>query len=288
MEAPKTKQKAIPQRSGIDRSLRSSQSSELIARETASVDGLRTPVSISSQSSRRVTRRSRPPSSSTDLVSVSQLVVLSDTSSNEDPVGPIGPAHEGKGKGKSTGKGKGKGKGKSKSTLRPKSTRLFAKGTKASSESSVPEEQSDDGTEEVDFDIVELAGSTKRKIEELGESGNKSRKRTVSCDRSSNMDEVEPSADLPLRCKDELVNGQTLSDSGFVPIILSAVIPSTEPNEPGGTWLCRFDGCVHRVYGATSETGQELINEHHRSHVAQSEEQIELIKREARPHLPVS
>ncbi|KAI9671469.1 MAG: hypothetical protein M1831_004378 [Alyxoria varia] len=70
--------------------------------------------------------------------------------------------------------------------------------------------------------------------------------------------------------------------------IITSPLPSYEPNTPdGSTWLCVFDGCTHRVYDAADEQSKDLIKEHYRKHAVESQKQLDLVRREERPYLPV-
>ena len=69
--------------------------------------------------------------------------------------------------------------------------------------------------------------------------------------------------------------------------IVTEPLPSFEPQGPGDTWTCQFDGCNHKVYGASTEASRELIKEHYQNHVYESQAQLDLVQREERPYLPV-
>lgn len=70
--------------------------------------------------------------------------------------------------------------------------------------------------------------------------------------------------------------------------IVSELLPSYEAQGPGDVWTCPFDGCSHKVYGASTESSQRLIREHYHTHAVQSQAQLDLIYKEKRPYLPVS
>ena len=64
-------------------------------------------------------------------------------------------------------------------------------------------------------------------------------------------------------------------------------LPSTEPQGPGDLWTCTFEGCFHRVHGASSSDGKARIMEHFKTHETQAQEKIDLVLNESRPYLPV-
>jgi len=69
--------------------------------------------------------------------------------------------------------------------------------------------------------------------------------------------------------------------------IISELLPSYEAQGSGDTWTCPFDGCLHNVYGASTDSSQRLIKEHYHTHAVQSQAQLDLIYNEERPYLPV-
>lgn len=72
-----------------------------------------------------------------------------------------------------------------------------------------------------------------------------------------------------------------------VPYIKEEPLPSYKPQGPGDTWTCTFDGCIHRIYGATAPASRELIKEHYRGHAVSAQAQMDLVYKEERPYLPV-
>ena len=62
-------------------------------------------------------------------------------------------------------------------------------------------------------------------------------------------------------------------------------IPSTQPQGPGGLWTCSFEDCRARVHQAGTESGQERVKEHLKTHIVK--ERIGLIMDESKPYLPV-
>lgn len=69
--------------------------------------------------------------------------------------------------------------------------------------------------------------------------------------------------------------------------IVETPLPSYEPQGPGDTWTCTFDGCSHRVYAASEADSRELIKEHFRGHALGAQAQIDLVYKEERPYLPI-
>ena len=246
-----------------------------------------------------------------ELGSISQqsddsMLAPSETNSSED--GPIQPGRRGyKGS-------KGKGKGKGKSALRPKTMRLSLQGAK--DYASDPFEDDNSDSEDVALGGIQnnspsIAGHfspSKRKLAVLGARTSSNIDHNNDSDRPSKRPTSRGSPDaasqnpktkskiinspskisLPLKWKDPNTPSRApLDDPPFVPPIKSTPIPSLEPNGPSGSWSCTFDGCMHRVYGANAEVGRQLIREHYSGHVVEKQEQIELVMREERPHLPV-
>ena len=62
-------------------------------------------------------------------------------------------------------------------------------------------------------------------------------------------------------------------------------IPSTVPQGPGGLWTCTFEGCHARVHQAGTESGQDRVKEHLKTHIVK--DKIDLVLDESRPYLPV-
>lgn len=64
-------------------------------------------------------------------------------------------------------------------------------------------------------------------------------------------------------------------------------LPSTEPQGPGDLWICTFEGCSHRVHGASEPVGKARVIEHFETHATHAQEKIDLALNESRPYLPV-
>ena len=256
-------------------------------------------------------RRVGRPSKGSEFVSQQSddsMLAPSETNSSDDS-----PAQQGR-RGHKGSKGKGKGKGKS--ALRPKTMRLSLKA--ANDYANDPFEDDNNSSEDILIgDIQDNSPSvptgrfspSKRKLALLGTSASskiisnnneddRPSKRPASRDSPNTASytpnnrtyntKPPPKISLPLKWKDPNSSSRSpLDDTPLVPPITSTPIPSLEPNGPGGSWSCTFDGCMHRVYGGNSEVGRQLIREHYSGHVVEKQAQIELIMREERPHLPV-
>ena len=210
-------------------------------------------------------------------------IITSDTSTSDDE--PLRPNHQAL-----KGRGKGKGKGKGMSVLRPTMSKFSGNRV-----DSVNLDGDGIDNDEIDSESMTRSASHKRKLEIRSSCSNKPRKRRASRDASVNDDDDEDGDDvdeadiptpLPLRYKNDRDTLSSRQETEVLPVILSSPLPSLEPNEPGGTWLCQREDCMHRVYGADTSSGRDLVKDHISWH-AEKQGQIELIKREARPHLPV-
>ncbi|KAK7627660.1 hypothetical protein IWX47DRAFT_787764 [Phyllosticta citricarpa] len=104
--------------------------------------------------------------------------------------------------------------------------------------------------------------------------------------------EEESKESLPLRWKTPVTNRNSRANTplgSFMPSIKSEAPPSVEANSPGDVWRCTIDGCVHRVYGASSDPSQAMIAEHLDQHDTRTKEAIDLVKsEESRSNLPVT
>ncbi|KAK7516419.1 uncharacterized protein IWZ02DRAFT_491368 [Phyllosticta citriasiana] len=104
--------------------------------------------------------------------------------------------------------------------------------------------------------------------------------------------EEESKESLPLRWKTPVTNRNSRANTplgSFMPSIKSEAPPSVEANSPGDVWRCTVDGCVHRVYGASSDPSQAMIAEHLDQHDTRTKEAIDLVKsEESRSNLPVT
>lgn len=71
----------------------------------------------------------------------------------------------------------------------------------------------------------------------------------------------------------------------YVPTIVTEQLLTLQPTGLGDVWNCNRDGCVQKIYGASSAAGKALIEEHYREAHREEEaspgrERIELVERE--------
>ncbi|KAI9816846.1 MAG: hypothetical protein M1827_001491 [Pycnora praestabilis] len=162
---------------------------------------------------------------------------------------------------------------KGKSVLRPKSSKFSNKGAGKRGRPSIAATDEDNNSDEAMEDIN--PSRPKRQ---------KDRKRSAAAIEDDN---TKPTDDpLPLRlCKpsdnDANVHPQTFH-------IVEEALPSYTPQGPGDTWTCTLDGCVHKVYAGSTPAGQVKIRDHFREHASERQEQLDLVFKEQRPHLPVA
>ncbi|KAL9096969.1 MAG: hypothetical protein Q9165_000933 [Trypethelium subeluteriae] len=178
---------------------------------------------------------------------------------------------------------KGRGKGKSKSALRPKTTTINALRGDSDDEMSespmpLPKRKNPEVLER------QPPKRVLRNNPQLGFDGDEA------IDMPSDDDEVEmadinqasfeanKSAALPLRWKSDPLAGGGPTRPPFT--IVTEQRPSMIAQGPGDVWTCTYDGCLRRVYGASKGPGKGLIEEHLKMHSEQSEERVELVKRE--------
>ncbi|OCL01732.1 hypothetical protein AOQ84DRAFT_383421 [Glonium stellatum] len=206
------------------------------------------------------------------------------SSSNETPRGPY-HAHKGKS-----------------SVLRPKSNKLAGKGRggkRGKTNTSIATDEDSDEILSNNSDIMELSAPSpsKRKSDDDQFLINP-RKRPASRSNSlnsppssiSSSDTEAPSDPLPLRWKQNPgAKSSTSAGSTFLPSIISTALPSFAANAPGDTFICTFEGCTHKVFGASTASGKAFIKEHFEEHTARRQEQLELVmSEEQRSRLPVS
>ncbi|KAF1815788.1 hypothetical protein P152DRAFT_479656 [Eremomyces bilateralis CBS 781.70] len=92
-------------------------------------------------------------------------------------------------------------------------------------------------------------------------------------------------AALPLHRKPPLTDSISL----FHPLLRAEPRPSTAPNAPGDAWQCTFSGCAHVVFGASTDDGVGLIEEHLVVHEGGIEERLGIIREEGgRVGMPVN
>lgn len=82
---------------------------------------------------------------------------------------------------------------------------------------------------------------------------------------------------LPLRQKDPSAPPHI---NNVIPTFRKTPLPATTANGPGDTWLCPFDGCLEKVYGASKDTSQAMIEEHYGTHALEKQKQIDVLRQE--------
>ncbi|KAF1989853.1 hypothetical protein K402DRAFT_316012, partial [Aulographum hederae CBS 113979] len=185
---------------------------------------------------------------------------------------------------------------RTKSALRPKG-KFADKGAGKRGKSYTGPAQDIDDDGEADPDAMEISPSKRKAREDLAAPPSK---RRVSKGHRIHEDEPLSPSDtdsdhkpnrLPLRWKkngkeDPSVDGHPAQP--FMPGIVKEPLPSHTPSDPGDVWECNLDGCNHKVYGASSQDGKGLVEEHIKHHSERSAEQIELVHFEAGRHFPYS
>ncbi|KAF2663582.1 hypothetical protein BT63DRAFT_430409 [Microthyrium microscopicum] len=145
-----------------------------------------------------------------------------------------------------------------KSGLRPKSAGKKRKSYTA--QDATPAPNSDDG--------ANMGSPVAGKRKNMEDRSDQRKRRALSNQDSDDSSQRAQSADpvtegdksLPLRWKSEP------SRSGDTPRIIRGVNLDPQPNSPGDIWQCSAPDCLKRIYGASGELGQELINEHIENH----------------------
>ncbi|KAK7180319.1 hypothetical protein DPSP01_011996 [Paraphaeosphaeria sporulosa] len=97
--------------------------------------------------------------------------------------------------------------------------------------------------------------------------------------------EADNEAPLPLRKRPNqtLTNGkhpETQLKSNLIAPIVSTPLPTYEANGPRDSWICTFDGCHQRVYGASKPIGRQLITEHLEDHAKGRQQVVGVVWRE--------
>ncbi|OCK81875.1 hypothetical protein K432DRAFT_350207 [Lepidopterella palustris CBS 459.81] len=190
-------------------------------------------------------------------------------------------------------------KGKS-SVLRPKSSKVAGKGKGGkggrSNSSSTPIDEDLDEIQGAISEPMEVSSPSKRKGSDDSTLLNP-RKRTAS--RSNDLDSppTSPSSDttdtpsdpLPLRWKRSGPSSAKADSPALLPAIISNSLPSYAANGPGDSFICTFDGCVQKIYGASTAAGKMHIKDHFQQHAARPQQQLELVmSEEQRSRLPVN
>ncbi|KAF2189092.1 hypothetical protein K469DRAFT_564168 [Zopfia rhizophila CBS 207.26] len=108
---------------------------------------------------------------------------------------------------------------------------------------------------------------------------------TISSESEITDTHTEP---LPLRWRSGNISAKS-SSPALLPPVVSTPLPSHAANAPGDSWICTFDGCSQKVYGASTDTGRTLIKEHLQDHATKGQAQIELVmSEEQKLRLPVN
>ena len=90
--------------------------------------------------------------------------------------------------------------------------------------------------------------------------------------------EANHKTELPLRWKSDT---QAVEGSSRPPFMITTErMPSSEPQGPGDVWVCTYDGCLRKVYGASKEPGKGLVQEHLKMHSQEGEDRVELVRKE--------
>jgi hypothetical protein len=195
------------------------------------------------------------------------------------------------------------------SVLRPKSSKFSGKGKsvkrgkgkgKAPSTNITSGEEDEDGQDQdagsddeapIDTPTQALSpGKRKLDADDLLAAMNP-RKRAASTtaeqDATSESEDLEtPTEPLPLQWRSR--NATSKSSLTIVPPVISTPLPTFTANGPGDSWICTFDGCSQKVYGASTELGRGLIEEHMQDHARGRQREVALVlKEEQRLRLPV-
>lgn len=159
---------------------------------------------------------------------------------------PKSGKYSGKGKGVKRGKGKGK-----------KNVHIVT-----------DDESDEDSDMSIDTPTQQLSPGKRKHRGDFPDS--RPRKRTHSQSESSESAPSSPASSppadtleppLPLRWRDK--NSTT---AALLPPVVSTPLPTYTANGPRDSWICTFDGCSQKIFGASTELGAELISEHIKDH----------------------
>ncbi|PSN65977.1 hypothetical protein BS50DRAFT_588765 [Corynespora cassiicola Philippines] len=106
-------------------------------------------------------------------------------------------------------------------------------------------------------------------------------------------EEADGDATLPLRYHPNGPNGTKADDGSTKPALVVPIIttplPTYEANGPRDSWICTVDGCSQKIFGASTEVGQQLITEHFEDHAKGRHKEVGiLLREEERLRLPVN
>ncbi|KAF2281148.1 uncharacterized protein EI97DRAFT_409689 [Westerdykella ornata] len=105
---------------------------------------------------------------------------------------------------------------------------------------------------------------------------------------SENQDEEETESAEPLPLQWRTRNAPVKSPP-ILPPVISTPLPTYTPNGPGDSWICNFDGCSQKVYGASTDLGRSLITDHLKDHARGRQKEVEIVRgEERRLGLPVN
>jgi hypothetical protein len=106
---------------------------------------------------------------------------------------------------------------------------------------------------------------------------------------SPSEDQEAPQVTLPLQWRPRNLSTTKSSSPAVLPAIISSPLPTYEANGPGGSWICTFDGCSQKIYGASTELGRSLIHEHFQDHAKGRHKEVAILLREEQKlRLPVN
>ncbi|KAL1604997.1 hypothetical protein SLS60_004540 [Paraconiothyrium brasiliense] len=198
------------------------------------------------------------------------------------------------------------------SVLRPKSSKYSGKGktvqsrkgpdpgtgsseeADSSAESEAEEERASDSVIEIDTPTQALSPSReKRKFidtsDDVEEKGRRKRAASSSVSPesipSSNSDTesatgADKEAPLPLRNRSTRKPSGSRPKSNLEAPMISTPLPTYEANGPRDSWICTFDGCTQRIYGASKPIGRQLITEHLEDHAKNRQQVVGVVWRE--------
>jgi hypothetical protein len=107
-------------------------------------------------------------------------------------------------------------------------------------------------------------------------------------DTTSESEDPETSTErLPLQWRARNRTSKS-STTAILPPVVTTPLPTFTANGPGDSWTCTFDGCTQKVYGASTDLGRSLIEEHMQDHARGRIKEVSLVlKEEKRLRLPV-
>jgi len=133
-------------------------------------------------------------------------------------------------------------------------------------------------------DISEASTPHKRKNGFRGDKPSKRRQSVISSDTSSpHSQELEPETQPNRQPSTAFLPSSPDTSQSFLTLMSTPALDTTA-NAPGDKWCCQHVDCNHAVYGASTDTSQELILEH----LAEHDEKMKLVFNEKHlTNLPV-